>query len=202
MVNAQCEAVGNAPFEAVNTRLHGAQVIGFGLPPARIVASLLHLAGFEVVAGVVLVGDGNGADIQCLHCLKEIRSIESEHLQYTGLGQVVTVFGATLALRQPDGFSLSAQVVNVVGEGLGILHLLVQRPVAYHDEATQEAHDGLYPPFSKEVVADAYVRADKIAHAQEHRQPRGVHADITVVGQEASAVLDVLLYLFAVAQVG
>ena len=97
------------------------------LPPARIVASLLHLAGFQVVAGVVFVGDGDGADVQCLHRLKEVGGVEREHLQHARLRQVVAVFRSPFALRQPDGLPPSAQVVDVARKSLGILHLLAVR---------------------------------------------------------------------------
>ena len=99
VIDRWCQTIDNTSFLTINTHFHGNQIILTGLPPLGIIAFELHLAGFEVVAWVELIGDADRADIKLLHALEEVFGINREHLQYTRLGDIIAVFSTPLALR-------------------------------------------------------------------------------------------------------
>ena len=59
----------------------------------------------------------------------------------------------------------------------------------------------LYPGFGKQVVAYTHIRTDEIVCPEQVGQPCRIHDDVAVVGHEECTVLDVFLYLLAVAQI-
>ena len=84
-------------FIAKDTRLHVVEVILAGLLKGRVIAFLLQFLSLEIVAGVVLVADRQGHDIEFLKV-----TTHRQHLQHSLLGTVVGVLCPTLALGQPD----------------------------------------------------------------------------------------------------
>ena len=71
---------------------------------------------------------------------------------------------------------------------------------AAFDYKTAVKTNQVFNPFlCKEIIAYSHVRTDKIAAAQQEREPRGIEDDVSVVGDEECAMLDVAFYLFAVA---
>ncbi len=96
-VDGRCTMIVYTTFIAKDTRLHVVEVILAGLLKGRVIAFLLQFLGLEIVAGVVLVADGQGHDIEFLKV-----TTHRQHLQHSFLGTVVGVLCPTLALRQPD----------------------------------------------------------------------------------------------------
>ena len=101
-VDARGQPVGHTPFVTFYAGLHGHHVVAFALLPARVVTPQLHLGGFQIVARVKLIRDTHRTDIQCFEGCEEVFLAHRQHMQHAGLRQVVAVFGAPLALCEPD----------------------------------------------------------------------------------------------------
>ena len=161
----------------------------------------MHLTRLEIVARIELVGNAHRADVECFDVGEEIIVAQGQHVQHTGLGQVVAVLGATFPLCQPDGLALLAQHADVCTQLPGVRQLCMRTGTAFDHKTAQVPHHHLYPFSGEQVIAHTHERTNAVTDAQQVRQPGGIHDDVAVVGHEKRTVLDVLLYLLAVAQV-
>ena len=107
VVEARCCLVVYLAFPSEDACLHIDEVVVGSFLMVGVAALLLHLFGFEVVAGVELIGDGYGHEVELLQPLDECAfTSHAEHLDDAALGDVVGVFRPTLPLCYPDVFFL------------------------------------------------------------------------------------------------
>ena len=99
LVDGCAAVVVDATLVAEDACLHVVEVVLTALLEGRVVALLLELLRLEVVAGVVLVGDGQRNDVQ----LAEVAT-HGKHFENRLLGVVAGVLGTALALGYPDVF--------------------------------------------------------------------------------------------------
>ena len=72
---------------------------------------------------------------------------------------------------------------------------------ALDGKATKVFHQMFDPRLGEQIIAHAHIRADEIVYPQQVREPCRIHNDVAMVGHEESPMLDVFLYLLAVAEV-
>ena len=93
------QTIDNTALLTIDTHFHGNKVVFAGFAPLGIIAFELHLACFEVVAWIELIGDTDRADIELLHAFEEVFGINREHLQYTRLSDIIAILCTAFALR-------------------------------------------------------------------------------------------------------
>lgn len=100
-------------FVAHQSGLHVVQVVGSCFLVAGIVTLQLELHGFEEVARVVLVRDGERCDVHLHEAVDDVAfAANGQHLEHTVLCAVVRILGAAFALGNPDGLLLLANGVS------------------------------------------------------------------------------------------
>ena len=180
-----------ASLIAEDARLHIVQVVLFALLEGGVVALLLELLGFQVVARVELIADGQRHDVQIAQLVgKATLAAHRQHFQHRVLRMVTRVLGTSLALCYPDVLALLGHgIVYIAAHQLTGAHHLVGRQSAAHREGLVHPHQSLDPGIDQEVVADAYLHRGGIAVAHQHHVEEGrVEHDVAVVREEGVPV--------------
>ena len=176
--------VADTPLIAEDTRLHVVEVVLTALLERRVVALLLELLRFQVVAGVVLVADGQRHDVQ----LTQVAA-HSQHLQHRLLCTVIRVLGTSLTLGNPDILLLLADgIVNIAAHKQAGTQHLVGRQSTAHGESLVHTDQSFNPRIDEQVVADAYFHSGWIAAVDKHHVEKGrVEHNVAVVADEGVA---------------
>ena len=123
------------------------------------IALLLELLGFEEVAGVVFVRNGQRHEVQALDALqRRALAAHRHHLQEGFLRAVVGVLGTPLALGNPDVLALLGNgVVHILAQLLAARQFLTYGSGTLHDERLVDAHQRADPGTYEQVVAYGYL---------------------------------------------
>ena len=155
-----------------------------------IVALELEFFGFQVVAGIVLVGDGERHKVHVAEVLPSAAvAAERHHAQHRGLGVVARVFGAAFALGDPDVVVFAGDhpvhVATHVATGFQQFALTDGTP---HDESFVHAHESFDPGIDEQIVADGDLyRVGESRFDEAHIEKSGVEYDVAVVGNKGVA---------------
>ena len=151
-----------------------------------ILAPFVKLHGFQLVARLPLVRDGNRSDPQLFKVLHEIgRAAHPEHLQETGLRAVVPVLRAPLFLRDPHGILvLRYDIPQVMGTEIGAADHVTHGQSPLDDETGVQLHKIRHPVVNQQVAANRGLAIMTPLAAQHDIQNRGVQNDVAVVGDE------------------
>ena len=166
---------------------HVVKVVLLALLPRGVVTLLLVFLCLEVVAGVVLVADGERDDIEFPEALDGgSGSSHGEHLEDAILGVVAAVLGTAFALGYPEVFLLGGDgVVDVAAHELAALVHFLGLEAATDDEGFVHAHEGLDPGIYEEVVAYGYLAGGrKVGQVQLEVEDGAVEDYVAVVADE------------------
>ena len=177
------------------TRAHAHHIVLCRLAEGSIVAFLLKLLGFEEIAGVVLIGDGQGHDMQVDETVAYAPlPSHRHHFEDGGLGAVVGVLCTSFTLCYPQVlvFLANGKVHVVCQPSAGKEHLPWWQ-AALHDERLVHPHQVAHPRQREQVVADGNLTGgvEPCIYEQLVEQSRVEH-DIAVVAHEsvAASVVD------------
>lgn len=151
-----------------------------------IVALELELLCLQVIAGIVLVRDGNRDDVQRREVADDVLSARHvEHLEDAGLRAVVRILGAAFALGDPDRLvRFFDGMVDVGRELVTCLEHLPDGDAPLDDEAVAEPYEGLDPRTDEKVVADGDLGQSVSYVVEDDVQERSVEHDVAMIGNE------------------
>lgn len=184
IVDGACHLYVNATFVAEEARLHAQQIVVLTFVEVRVFFLEEEFLSLEVVVGVELVGEGDGADVELSNRLVGVSSAgEGEHFDDAFLCKVVGVFGSTFALRYPD------RAVFVGDDKAYIFRKLLRgfesfdkAKVALDDETFVELYERFNPRINEEVVAEGdLARAISVVDEADVEEG-GVEHNVAMVG--------------------
>ena len=117
---------------------------------------MLELFGFEVVARIILIRDGERNELHVTEILIVIAfSSEGHHAQDRGLCAVVGVFCSSFALSNPNVvFARANDVVHVATHVFAGFEQLSCSHRTAHEEGFVHAHKLFYPRMDEQIVTD------------------------------------------------
>ena len=204
-VNARRNLIVYMSLLAIDTYLHIVEVVLLALLELGVVAFLLELLGLEVVAGVVLVGDGQWYYVEVSEALDGCAfATHGQHLEDGVLCAVVGVLGASLALRNPDVvFFVVDGMVDVTAHELAALEQFAWAEAASYDEGFVHADERPDPGVDEQVVADGYLDGFlEIVFDEGHVEQGTVEDDVAVVAHVGVACLTLLDGIVTKGEVG
>lgn len=184
------ETIMHAPFLAHDAGSHVVEIVLLRLLVGGIVALELEFFGFQVVAGIVLVGDGERHKVHVAEVLPSAAvAAERHHAQHRGLGVVARVFGAAFALGDPDVVVFAGDhpvhVTTHVATGFQQFAFTDGAP---HDECFVHAHEAFDPGVDEQIIADGDLyRVGESRFDEAHIEKSGVEYDVAVVGNKGVA---------------
>ena len=123
-------------FIAKQTGLHIFQVICHRFLIALYITLQLELLCFQVIAGIIFVGNSERSNIHLHQTADHIPfAPHCQHLEYTVLSTVVRVFGTSFTLCNPDGLILFSDcIVHITGHAGRRLKHLPHGQCTLHDK--------------------------------------------------------------------
>ena len=189
-VDATSEAEVHPTLAAKQTGFHAQQVVVLRLLEVGIAATQQKLAHFQVVVGVVFVGNGHRQEVGTQHISAGISfGREAHHFDEAFLGEVVAILGATFALGNPHRFAAAVDgIVDIGREMAGGFEGVDQAHVALDYETAVKLHQVGYPIVYQQVIADSHLRQRHLAADEAEVEERGIQHDIAVVGNKGVAL--------------
>ncbi len=147
-------------FVLKQTCFHTEKVVAFCLFEIRVFRFQKKLARFQIVVGVKFVTDGDRHDVQFKEIVdSRFSTLDCEHLDEAFLSGVAAVFGASLALCNPNRLMLLRDgEVDVARQLFGSAESLADIKVAFNDYAFVDSYEVLNPFVDKKVAADCHFR--------------------------------------------
>ena len=177
----------DAALLSEDASLHVVEVVLFALLERRIVALLLELLSFEVIAGIVLIADAERHDVELLESVDDAAfSSHRKHLEQRLLRLVATVLGSSFALCNPDVFVLLRNgVMHVAAHSLTALQEFPRTEPPFDRKGFIELDERLNPRIDEEVVADGYLTSRRELVLVEHEVEDGaVEHNVAMIADE------------------